>query len=586
MTFAQSYLTPSNGYQSSYDAASQLRPDQQPGTMASPLWSAYGYTASNAVVQQEGGSGPWVLSLDNTASSGAAKYSYYHLDSGTGSGTNSDLMTLDFRFRITDTNWLNFNPQLSLGVVRPPTALQAANGQTEHLYYLTFGRYGIQRLNAGGTMSTTNINLGNSWHDARLSINTRLADARLYLDGDTTPVVSFSGGPGADTRNQLLFGDGSSDVVGKANVSALRWTNNNMAIPLVGGQVNILKTTVVDTNVKDVNFTYAHRFTDGTISLSHSVGQHLTPEETSILQVSHDNGQTWQTPSPGTQLPHISSTNLPGGGAAMLSRWDADPSTPHTTWGLMTHKWASSSSTPTQTYGTVTFPFATSYLMMHRSLVELDNGDWVATAYGLDNADPSILSSYVIGSADQGQTWNYLASIGSGAGPGGEGYNESSLVELANGNLLALMRTDNTHPAALMQTKSSDGGLTWSAPIQIADYGVDPAIILLQNGALVASSGRPGMYILVDFSGTGDHWQEVPIYSGVGSSYTSLVELEPNVIGLFYDESGFAGSQLDPALMPNRILMDTIQIQLVPEPATMLLAMAGGLLLMSRRRPV
>jgi hypothetical protein len=330
----------------------------------------------------------------------------------------------------------------------------------------------------------------------------------------------------------MIFGEGSSDVVGKANVGFLRWTNNDMAIPLTGGQLNVLKTAVVDSNAQDVNFTFAHRFTDGTISLFHSIGQHQV-NEMSTAQISYDNGQTWQVPPPNAILPTGSSANLSGGGAAMVNRYDANLDA-HTQWGLMTYKWNSSSSIPTQTSSTVTFPFATAGMLMHRSLVVLDNGDWVASAYGQDNANSNILSSYVIGSSDQGQTWNYLSTIDPGAGPVNQGYSETGLVELADGDLLALLRTGDTTNGPLMQAKSTDGGLSWSTPVQIADYGVDPDVIRLQNGALVASSGRPGVYILVDFSGTGDHWQEVPLYSGTGSSYTSLVELEPNIIGLFF----------------------------------------------------
>jgi hypothetical protein len=580
-THAQAYLTPSAGYQSAYNASSQLSPDQQPGTMAAPLWTSNGYTASNATVQQEGGSGQWMLSLDNTATSGQAKFANYLLDSGTGSGTNSDLITVDFRFQLTGSSLSS--PQLSLGIARPLTALQAANGETNHSYNLTFGQLGIGYLNPSGGSSFKFKTLGQTWHDARLAINTRLADARLYLDGSTTPTLAFSGGtiPSGSSINAMSFGDGSSSVTGSANIASLRWTNNDMAIPLTGGQVNILKTSVVDANAKDMNFTFAHRFTDGTISLSHSVGQHQV-DETSAVRISHDNGLTWQTPPPTAILPTGSSTNLPGGGAAMVNRYDADASA-HTQWGLMTYKWNSSTAIPTQTLSSVTFPFATGGMIAHRSLVTLDNGNWVASTYGSDSADPSVSRVYAIGSSDQGQTWSYLSTIGTGNGPTGEGYNEPSIVKLADGSLLALLRTDNTQSGPLMQAKSTDGGSTWSAPVQVADYGVDPDVIRLQNGALVASSGRPGVFIMVDMSGTGDYWQEVPMYSGVGSGYTTLVELEPNLVGMFYDESGFNGAVLDPALLPNKVLLTTFSVQGVPEPTALALAMLGGSALLLKR---
>lgn len=597
-TLAQSYMTPYGGYQSAYDASTQLTPDQQPGTVAQPVWTSSSYTPATATIQPGSGSTPWVLNLDNSATSGAAQYPFYYLNSGTGSGTNEDFMTVDFRFQVTQDikdifggdNPLfgsNINkPQLSLGISRPLTAVQAYNGESEHTYNLTFARGRIGTYNASGGTTYTSQSLGTGWHDARLVLNTRLADARLYLDGSTTAAVSFDGGnvSGAPGQNEIMFGDGSSGVVGKANIANVRWTNNSMAIPLTGGQVNVVKTTVVKTNNdQNMNYTFAHRSADGTISLMHSVGE-FAGGLTFPYEVSHDNGQTWQTPPSGQDFPTINSMNLPGGGAAMVNTFDADTSA-HATWGFKTYKWNSPSSgvVSSDTYSTVTFPFPVQGMLMHRSLIELDNGNWVTTLYGQDPTNAPKESAYVLGSTDQGHTWTYLSTIGGGVGPVG-GYNEPSLVKLADGSLLALLRTSSdTATGPLFQTKSTDGGRTWTTPVQIADYGVDPDVIRLQNGALVASSGRPGIYIMVDFSGTGDHWQEVPLYSGTGSSYTSLVELEPNVIGLFYDESGFVGTDLDPALLPNRIVMDTIRIQAVPEPATMPLLMLGGSALMFRR---
>lgn len=572
-THAQSYLTPYGGYQSKYDASTQLRPDQQAGTTAAPRWANDGYGESTARVQREHETGQWKLSLDNTAGTSPANFAHYGLDSGTGSGTNEDFITVDFRFQLTSPSWLS--PQFMLGITRPPTAAQKARGESEHSYDLDFSQIGIRRINSCGVMIdasdvTTDTFQGifNTWHDARLVINTRLADARLYLDGRTTPTVSFHGGAksGSSSRNGMMFGDGSASVRGGANIAYLRWTNNSMAIPLVGGQVNFLKTTVITTNDKNLCLSTAHQFADGTISVIHCVGEYMQ-DMTWPFEISRDKGQTWKTMPPGTGLPgiggSINGANLPDGSTVSVG-WSDTNASPHKVWSLTTYKWASSKSKPTETRSTVTFPFEVAGLLAHRSLVVLNNGNWVLTSNGTTKAIASESSAYLIGSSDQGKTWKFLSIIGGGAGPAG-GYNEPYLIKLADGSLLALVRTASDYiNGPLVQTKSTDGGLTWTKPVQIDDHGVDPCIVRIHSGALVASYGRPGVYLMVDFSGTGDHWQKIPMYCGYGSGYSTLVKLKPNLVGIIYDESGFVGTHLAPEMMPNRLVMTSMYIQAAP----------------------
>jgi hypothetical protein len=67
--------------------------------------------------------------------------------------------------------------------------------------------------------------------------------------------------------------------------------------------------------------------------------------------------------------------------------------------------------------------------------------------------------------------------------------------------------------------------------------------------------------MMVDITGTGDHWQPIiPVYDGLGSAYTTLIEVEPNVIDLFYSESGMSGEKL-PYDQTNRIMITRIVVQ-------------------------
>lgn len=54
-------------------------------------------------------------------------------------------------------------------------------------------------------------------------------------------------------------------------------------------------------------------------------------------------------------------------------------------------------------------------------------------------------------------------------------------------------------------------------------------------------SGRPGTYLWIDFSGTGEKYHQFTIYNGSGSSYASVLETAPNEVLVIYDQSDFAG---------------------------------------------
>ncbi len=177
-------------------------------------------------------------------------------------------------------------------------------------------------------------------------------------------------------------------------------------------------------------------------------------------------------------------------------------------------------------------------MLTHRSLVRMPNGDLIGTGYGRSDKQPDTSHCFCIISHDEGKTWKYYSTIAEGKSPGREGFGEPVMLLLANGDLLCHIRTGGP----LLQVRSKDGGKTWSKPKQIADFGVDPDLIQLSNGAVVTSYGRPGVWLNVDFDGTGEEWDKtVEIYSGPGCSYTSLVEIEPGLVALFYGEGAFCG---------------------------------------------
>ena len=100
-------------------------------------------------------------------------------------------------------------------------------------------------------------------------------------------------------------------------------------------------------------------------------------------------------------------------------------------------------------------------------------------------------SSAIIRSPDGGQSWEFVTAFhpwehrqvyGPGDRPVDEGYGEADLVLLPNGDLLCVMRTGSYAP--MFQSRSTDGGHTWSTPENTGWQGVKPRLEVLPNGVL------------------------------------------------------------------------------------------------------
>jgi len=165
--------------------------------------------------------------------------------------------------------------------------------------------------------------------------------------------------------------------------------------------------------------------------------------------------------------------------------------------------------------------------------------------------DGSLLSTYysrrpgaakyhsgLLRSTDRGDTWEYFADIAYSPEAPSEGYCEPVMALLANGDLLCMLRTGGP----MFQTRSTNGGQSWSEPKQVMAHGVCPDVCLMKNGVLVCSYGRPNAGIMFSYDGTGEKWENaLDLYRGSGSNYTTVCEVEPGLLMYFYDQSGFVG---------------------------------------------
>ncbi len=119
---------------------------------------------------------------------------------------------------------------------------------------------------------------------------------------------------------------------------------------------------------------------------------------------------------------------------------------------------------------------------LHRRMLELPNGDLLATFYGQLYGDatpstymPTMMKSRVmlIRSANRGRHWKLVGTVAVDHSVGTEGMNEPVLTRLSRGpwagRLLCLMRTGRE----LYETWSDDEGATWAKPRPRVFAGLD-----------------------------------------------------------------------------------------------------------------
>jgi hypothetical protein len=161
--------------------------------------------------------------------------------------------------------------------------------------------------------------------------------------------------------------------------------------------------------------------------------------------------------------------------------------------------------------------------------------------------------------------------------PRGHGPGEPSLVQLATGELMCVMRMGGGADFPLRRSYSADGGRTWSTPDLLPARSVEPSLKRLQNGVLALATGRPGVFLWLSSDQRGERWQAIDIFAhhnrwapdpgyqitpAQTTAYTEIIEVAPNRLLLAYDRTPF-GWEPTPAGSPerNRIFLLPIEIE-------------------------
>jgi hypothetical protein len=221
------------------------------------------------------------------------------------------------------------------------------------------------------------------------------------------------------------------------------------------------------------------------------------------------------------------------------------------------------------------FPFPK--ICLHRTMVEMPGGELLATAYGWFKGD-STPSGYgplsyqsktnkfrcfLVRSKDRGHNWSLVSTIAVDPTVGQEGFNEPVLVRVSQGKhqgrFIVHMRTGGITPA--YQTESDDEGETWTKPHPLPWHAVDPDLIEMKNGILVAGFGwrskeaiewvpvpgkamqehrigpEHGNYVAFSLD-QGTTWTQVTqVNHELTTSYVTVREVAPGKLILVYDKN-------------------------------------------------
>lgn len=187
------------------------------------------------------------------------------------------------------------------------------------------------------------------------------------------------------------------------------------------------------------------------------------------------------------------------------------------------------------------------------NIKELSDGTLVAGVYPTNYIDEKgkvtrgSVSFYE--SKDGGKSWDVLSRIpflydGIANVRGNMSFDEPAFEVLPDSTFLCVMRSGATSP--MYRVFSDDKGRTWTTPEPFTPNGVKPCLMILDNGALVLASGRPGVQIRVSLDG-GRQWTEaidmIPFMHEDGTykwdvscGYASILEAGSNTFYIVYSD--------------------------------------------------
>ena len=153
-------------------------------------------------------------------------------------------------------------------------------------------------------------------------------------------------------------------------------------------------------------------------------------------------------------------------------------------------------------------------LLVNGSILPLRDGRLFATLYGIHagRVERPSYECFAVASEDRGFTWHYLSHVASweDTPTAREGPDESNTARLKDGRLMCVYRVGGGREQHYHASYSSDEGVSWTKPAPLPDqWSVEPQLVCLDDGTLLLSGGRPGIFLWVDRAGTGESWEAI-----------------------------------------------------------------------------
>ena len=149
-------------------------------------------------------------------------------------------------------------------------------------------------------------------------------------------------------------------------------------------------------------------------------------------------------------------------------------------------------------------------------------------------------------SRDEGKTWRELGRVPL---PDVEGIawnylHEPHVLELPDGKLIGVIRGHHPFNGVIYKTESTDGGITWSAPVALPAQGLPPHIMRHSSGALIVTYGyreEPfGERAVISYD-NGETWPDIYILrddaTDADLGYPATVELDDHsLLTVYYQQ--------------------------------------------------
>ncbi len=347
--------------------------------------------------------------------------------------------------------------------------------------------------------------------------------------------------PATSPRKFIRFGSTSKPFTGEAQWEFVR--HGLRPAPSAAVVKSPLKITVSEPwplNVEEKNTEsrpYLYDMGQGLLLTSNPQGSDALLEPY-IVRRSTDAGKTWQA-VPGTEQNSDSPqelVRLADGRILGPSRWTRlQPD------GTLTGKTTildATAETFTMHDSTITLPAefmpakSGEVLICERHIWAEKDGSITAVAWSRTNQRDAqkrfvvTRHTHLLRSTDLGKTWTHHAHVGLGGEP--------AVVRLSDSEWLAVTRPD-AHMSNLLQHRSLDGGKTWKFERTLEEGSVMPDLVLMSNGVLACSYGRPVSNLMFSLDG-GRTWRDHRVISDRANfNYTAIREISAGRLLYMHD---------------------------------------------------